>query len=51
MILHTSVSKSNYEWPLKKKWKKHGPALIQAVFESVTAFGSEEIGAKNLKRC
>ena len=24
MILHTSVNKLNYKWPLKRKWKNHG---------------------------
>ena len=27
------MTKSNYEWVLKKKWKNHGPTLMQAVFQ------------------
>ena len=27
------LNKSNYEWPLKRKWKNHGQALMQAVFQ------------------
>ena len=43
------VNKSNYDWPLKKKWKNYGPPLIQAVLQAGDRFWVREIGAQKMK--